>query len=120
MRPDVRSMRAQEPETARRGTRVRRDPVVMSDAVGAFLHASGIGARTRHVPVFRAWNDAVGPALARRARPVRFERGELVVEVDSATHFQELVAFTGEGFRERANEILGEPGIRRVTFRSSR
>lgn len=113
-------MRSGETQTTRRGTRVRRDPVAMSDAVGAFLRASGIGARTRHVPVYRAWNDAVGADLARRARPVRFERGELVVEVDSSAHFQELVAFTGEGFRERVNEILGEPGIRRMTFRLKR
>ena len=113
-------MRAKETESPRRGARARRDPVVMSDAVGAFLRASGIGARTRHVPVFRAWNDAVGAGLARRARPVRFERGELVVEVDSSAHYQELVAFTGEGFRERANELLGESCIRRVTFRRNR
>ena len=74
----------------------------------------------RHVAVFQAWNAALGTALARRARPVRFERGELVVEVDSAAHYQELAAFTGEGFRERANEGLGEPSIRRVTFRLKR
>ena len=74
----------------------------MSDAVGAFLRASGIGARTRHIPVHQAWNEAVGAALARRARPVRFERGELVVEVDSAAHLQELSAFTGEGWEAPA------------------
>jgi hypothetical protein len=92
----------------------------MKEAVGGFLRASGLAAHMRHVPVYQAWNDAVGAALARRARPVRFERGELVVEVDSAAHLQELVAFTGEGFRERANEELGQALVRRVTFRLKR
>jgi hypothetical protein len=92
----------------------------MGDAVGSFLRASGLSARMQHVPVFQAWNSAAGTDLARHARPVRFERGELFVEVDSSAHFQELVAFTGEGYRERANAELGEPRIRRVTFRLKR
>ena len=78
----------------------------------------------RHLEVFRAWNRAVGEGLARRAKPVRFERGDLVVEVDSAAHRQELDAFTGEGFRERANQLLaripGGPTIRRAIFRLKR
>jgi hypothetical protein len=100
--------------------RVRAEAVLLKDAVGGFLRASGLATRMRHLEVFRAWNRAIGEGLARRAKPVRFERGDLVVEVDSAAHHQELVAFTGEGFRERANELLGGPTIRRVTFRLKR
>jgi hypothetical protein len=92
----------------------------MKDAVGGFLRASGLSTRMRHLEVFRAWNRAVGADLARRAKPVRFERGDLVVEVDSAAHYQELAAFTGDAFRERANELLGEAAIRRATFRLKR
>ena len=96
----------------------------MHDAIGSFLRTSGLGARTGHLRVYRAWDDAAGSTVARRARPVRFERGELVVEVSSAACLQELSAFTGEGIRERANEALketlGEPAIRRVTFRLKR
>jgi Dna[CI] antecedent, DciA len=97
-----------------------RDAVSMQDAVGRFLRASGLGARMRGWPVFQAWIDAAGPELARHARPVRFERGELVVEVVSAAHYQELASFTGEGYRQRANERLARPEIRRIVFRLKR
>jgi hypothetical protein len=92
----------------------------MQDAVGRFLRASGLGARMRGWPVFQAWIEAAGTELARHARPVRFERGELVVEVGSAAHYQELASFTGESYRARANELLRETTIRRIVFRLKR
>ena len=64
-----------------------------------------------------AWREALGVEFAQRARAVRFKGGELLVEVGSAAHRQELSAFTGEGFRRRANQRLGAEIIRRVTFR---
>jgi hypothetical protein len=84
------------------------------------LRASGIGARTRQSPVYRAWSDALGPELARRAHPVRFERGELVVEVESAAHMQELSNFTGEQYRKLANARLGGEEIRKLAFKLRR
>jgi len=67
--------------------------------------------------VFRAWTEAVGPGLARRAVPVRFRGGELTVEVGSAVHLQELKNFTAEGFRREANARLGRETIRRLAFK---
>lgn len=89
----------------------------MKDALRSFLVDSGIGAKLMHSEVYHAWIQAVGTTLATRARPVRFERGELTVAVRSAPHFQELKGFTGEGFRRAANKRLGAERIRRVTFR---
>lgn len=97
-----------------------REAVPMQDAVGRFLKVSGLGARMRGWPVFQAWIEAAGTELARHARPVRFDRGELVVEVGSAAHYQELASFTGESYRQRANERLGKPEIRRIVFRLKR
>ena len=92
----------------------------MQAALAGFLRSSGLGGRMRSWPVFRAWIEALDPDLARRARPVRFERGELLVEVDSAAHYQELASFTGETYRERANARLPKPQIRRIVFRLKR
>ena len=83
----------------------------------SFLADSGIGAKLKDGEVFHAWTQVLGAGLATRARPVRFERGELTVAVSSAPHFQELKGFTGEGFRRAANKRLGSERIRRVTFR---
>ncbi len=67
--------------------------------------------------MFEAWCRALGASLGRHARPVRFERGDLTVEVDSSAHLHELKVFTGEGFRKKANAELGSPRIRRVVYK---
>ena len=85
--------------------------------MGSFLDQSGLKRRLGDVRVLSAWREALGPELAPGARAVRFRRGELVVEVASAVQRQELAAFTGEGFRRKANERLGAETIRRVTYR---
>ena len=71
----------------------------------------------RQGAVLDAWRKVLGLKLARRARAVRFQRGELVVQVDSATHLQELQNFTGEQYRQQANRLLGDERIHRLAFR---
>ena len=90
------------------------------DAVKDFMRASGFASRNSQGPLYQAFIDAAGERFARRARPVRFARGELVVEVDSAAHLQELQSFLGGDIRSRANQILGREEIRRLTFRLKR
>jgi hypothetical protein len=99
---------------------MRRGIASMQDALRGFMRDSGLASQTRHWPVFEAWSRAVGVDIARRARPVRFARGELCVEVDSAAHMHELANFSGERFRELANTQLGKPEIQRVVFRLKR
>jgi hypothetical protein len=103
-----------EPSSERRGA------ASMQDAVRGFLRDSGLAAQMRHWPVFEAWSQALGSELARRARPVRFTRGELCVEVESAAHLHELSNFSGERYREIANAKLGKPEIQRIVFRLKR
>ena len=108
---------------ASRPARRRRDPrepAPFGEALDRFLRESGLGKHLRQGAVIDAWRQALGPRLARRAKAVRFVRGELVVQVDSATHLQELQNFTGEQYRRKANERLGEERIQRVTFRLKR
>ena len=94
-----------------------RGPRPIRDVLQAFLRESGLRSGPRTDEVFEAWLGVVGEGLARHARPVRFQRGELTVEVDSAAHLQELKGFTGEGFRTKANAELGSTRIRRVVYR---
>lgn len=67
--------------------------------------------------VFEAWIQAVGPELARHARPIGFARGELRVQVDTSARFHELEGFTGEQHRAAANRILAGETIRRLAFK---
>ena len=59
----------------------------------------------------------LGSPQSRRAVPVRFRDGELLVEVESATHLSELKNFKGDGYRSRANQRLGDDVIRKVVFK---
>ena len=93
---------------------------MFGDALKGYLKSSGLDQKFRELPVFDAWIEAVGEALARRARPVRFHAGELTVEVESAAHRQELVSFSGEQYRKLANRRLGRETIERVLFKLKR
>ena len=97
-----------------------REAVSIACAMDRFLAASGLSLRVRQWPVFRAWSEALGCALGRHTRAVRFDGGDLYVEVDSAPHMHELSNFTGEQFRELANARLGSEQIRRVHFQLKR
>ena len=52
-----------------------------------------------------------------KVKPVRFRNGELSVEVKSSALLYELRSFTGEDFRNAANERLGKEAIRKIAFR---
>ncbi len=101
----------------RRLTARQRDPIAMGDAMKVFLSESGLGAKLRDWDVHQAWRDTLGPVLCKRARSVLYRHGELVVEVESAAHKQELESFTAEGYRRKANQRLGTERIRRVTIK---
>ena len=92
----------------------------MGDALKVFLAESGLGAKLRDWDVHQAWRETLGPVLCKRARSVLYRRGELVVEVESAAHKQELESFTAEGYRQQANRRLGTDRIQRVTIKLKR
>lgn len=100
--------------------RTGRGPTALGDALRGFLKDSGLGEQLRHARIYRAWSDALGPRLAERAKPVNLRFGELTVEVESAPHLHELQNFTGEAFRRKANESLGEERIKKIQFRLKR
>ena len=94
-----------------------RGPRPLRDAIHAFWRDSGLSRATSNERVFRAWTEVLGSPQSRRAVPVRFRDGELLVEVDSPTQLSELKNFKGDGLRSRANQRLGEDVIRKVVFK---
>ncbi len=98
----------------------RGGAVPLGEALQCYLDSSGLSRKMRELPVLDAWSLAVGERLAARARAVRFQDGELEVEVSSAAHRQELASFTGEQYRRLANQRLGREEIRRVVFKLKR
>jgi hypothetical protein len=115
-RQDKLQAEPEAPTTLERGRRI----APLADAVQRYLAATGLAQRRKDASIYAAWDDAVGPELALTARASSFSKGQLVVEVASSALLQELVGFTGEGFKQRANSLLDRPHIRRVTFRLRR
>ncbi|QDU64942.1 DUF721 domain-containing protein [Engelhardtia mirabilis] len=93
------------------------EPTSFGELLGEITHAAGLDRPKRTDPVFDAWNEVAGVSLAAVARPVRFRQGELSIDVSSASHYHELVAFHGEGLRKRLNEVLGDERVKRLVFK---
>lgn len=87
------------------------------EALKRYLKDSGLGQKLRHVDVHQAWSQALGAQNAGRARSVAYRGGELIVEVESAAHKQELETFTAERYRRKTNQLLGSDRIHRVTIK---
>jgi hypothetical protein len=97
--------------------RRQNGPRSLGDLMADVARASGLN-RSRPVhPALKAWKGAVGDDLSRVTRAVRFRSGELIVEVTTASHHHELVAFRGESLRRRVNELLGDETVRRIAFK---
>ena len=56
--------------------------------------------------MFGRWEEAVGPALAAHVRPVRLERGTLLVEVDDPA-WATQVRFLADDVRARLRDAVG-------------
>lgn len=92
----------------------------LGDAVQEYLDGTGLLRRKQASPAIEAWKEAAGPELCERARAVSFRRGELLVEVDSPALLSELRGFAAEDLRTRADALLTEVRIRKITFKLNR
>jgi hypothetical protein len=92
----------------------------VKSVLAAFLRDHGYADKLRDAAVLRAWRETAAKRYGKRARATRFRDGELLVEVDSAAHLQELSAFTGDELRQATNRRLGSERIRRVIFKLAR
>lgn len=61
----------------------------------------------------RAWEDVVGPRLARETRPLALDEGGLVVAASSAA-WGSQVRFLAQEVRRGANRALGSEEVRSV------
>lgn len=67
--------------------------------------------------VMAHWGEIMGAHNARRASPLRIERGRLLVQVSNPVLRREL-GFHKQTILERLKKIPGCAGIREITFRA--
>lgn len=99
-----------------------RGAVSLGTILNSLVRERELGKRDRTDDAFEALREVVGPSLASRLHPQRLRGRELSVRVDSASLYQELVAFTGRGIEKRFAATCvrrGLPGVDKLTFRQT-
>jgi predicted nucleic acid-binding Zn ribbon protein len=66
--------------------------------------------------IWRVWDEVVGPAISRNARPLWIKNGKLKVRVSDPIWLQEL-KFVEENIKEKLNTKLGRKAVDRIEFR---
>lgn len=66
--------------------------------------------------IWEVWEEAVGPAIAKNARPSWIKNQRLRVSVSNSVWLQEL-EFAGENIKERLNRMLEREAVKTITFR---
>ena len=91
----------------------RRGPERLGEVLAAALKRLSIGDELDNYSLWAHWDAAVGPAIARHARPLRIRRGTLVIGVDGAGWMQEL-QFLKHDLRARLNARAGKSVVREI------
>jgi len=89
--------------------------VPLKQVLGRVVDRLGIGRRTREYRAVVLWDEAVGPAVARRARAERVVGGVLYAAAQSPVWAQQLSFLRPELVR-RVNEAVGERVVTDVRF----
>jgi predicted nucleic acid-binding Zn ribbon protein len=95
------------------------DPIAFTDALDDVVRSLQGGAGRGEVRgVFGQWDDAVGETIAAHVRPVRLERGGLLVEVDEPA-WATQVRLLADDLRARLLDVAGVT-VERIEVRVAR
>jgi hypothetical protein len=101
------------------GKRPKGRPELLSSLLHKSFDGTGLGERLKDLVIWQHWEQVVGAAIARRARPLRLSGGVLTVVVGSAPWMQQLT-FMKADLVSRLNSCLGEDGVREIVLKSGR
>ncbi len=102
--------------STRKGTKAKKQPVAVAQALEEFAVALGIDATLRRYAVLTEWEVIVGEQIARVTKPQRVESGILYVGVASAPWRAELTLQRREIIR-KVNDAIGTNVIKDIRFR---
>jgi hypothetical protein len=90
-------------------------PRPLGEALDRVMRGLGAPEASGVSQVFDRWDEVVGEAMAARTRPLRLERGRLVLAVDEpaiATH----VRYLEPDLLRRLGELLGEGRVTAISL----
>ncbi len=91
-------------------------PRLLAETLPSLLETLGVAAPLEDARVFAYWTEAVGPEIARVARPHRLDAGTLIVHVKSSPWMAELSLRRSE-LLARVNAGRERRPIRQIVFR---
>ena len=100
------------------GKRPKGSPERISKLLTSGLNPE-LGARLKDLVIWESWDQAVGSAIAGRARPLRLVGGVLTVVVASGPWMQQL-SFMKAELRDRINTMLGDDRVREIVLKAGR
>lgn len=104
------------PDFADRSARPARELTPLSDVLRSIFNDPALPFNPDDHRIWQIWDDVVGPAIARNARPSWIRDGRLRVRVSGPIWIQEL-EYAAETIRDRLNEALGRRAVTRIDFR---
>jgi hypothetical protein len=88
----------------------------LSSTIEKLLSARGWGAKLKEYRIFAVWEKAVGPALARHARPAGIRGRKLTIIVDSNAWMQQLSLLRPE-IIGKVNQSLAQDAVDSITLK---
>ncbi len=86
-----------------------------AEILGALLPHLPIAGRLHEYRIWEVWKEAVGEAMARKARPSKIQNGKLFVTVSNSVYLQEL-HFHKLRIKDAVNQQLGIPVVKDIFF----
>lgn len=86
-----------------------------AQVLGSLLSHLPSAGRLAEYRVWEVWEEAVGAAVARKARPQRIRNGKLFVITSNSTYLQEL-QFAKARIKEAVNQRLGAAVVKDIFF----
>jgi predicted nucleic acid-binding Zn ribbon protein len=80
-------------------------PETIGAILRGFIEGKGLANKLKHLEIYGAWEEAVGPIIQPHTRVAGFAHHKLYVDVDSATHLHELQTFLK---RQLMNDLRGK------------
>ncbi|MEO2136046.1 MAG: DUF721 domain-containing protein [bacterium] len=90
-------------------------PKKLGELFTSTLKRMGLERKLDDYRAWDAWDEVVGPAIARNAQPTRLDGDRLIVAVRNSSWLQELDLLKKQ-LRERLNEKMGRELVRELYF----
>lgn len=111
-------MRSDGPSNFMEAKRNKDSLTPLKDILSALMTDSKLPFNPQDATIWKVWDEAVGPAIARNAQPLWIKDRRLRVKVSDPIWLQEL-CYLEAGVREKLNAKLGRQAVEKIEFRLS-